>query len=600
MRRLGLLFFVNVFFASAAGEQWVRLTTPHFEMYTTGGEKRARETILYFEQIRSFFSKAATVKSAATEFPVRVIAFKSPKQYEPYSPNAVAGAFFVPGRFRDYIVMGDMEPEHLPGAIHEYTHLLIHHSGINLPLWLNEGLADLYSTLKPLGGKSMVGDLIPGRVAELQTEKWLPFDVLTSVDHSSPIYNEKKHSGIFYSESWALAHMLYLSPGYQEHFSAFVTALAGGANSEAACQSAYGKTGAQVYKDLQAYLHRNGLFGALFDVKLSKSEAEALLSRPDEFESSLVSADLFAAINKPDKAKPAYEALAAKFPTRPEVPHSLGYLVWQSGDAEAARGYFEKAFENGTDDAQMCFHLGSLERSAGNKQKAIPALQRAIELRPDYTDARIELGSAYLSDEKYQDALTTLAAIKKVDAERAPRFFVNLSYAEAQLNSLTEARKSAEQAKKWSRTPQDQQQTENLLRFLDSREDFEKRKAARLAAANQPATQPSAEAPPKLVRKPPAPQTNPFVAAGQKVTRVEGTAKSLNCTDKGLTFSIQSGDKVLTFDMPKPDRVLLKHNGAATADFNCGPQKPYPVVVEFVPAANPGGQLAGELKMLEY
>src|SRR5260370_7948379 len=28
---------------------------------------------------------------------------------------------------------------HAPAAIHEYMHLLIRHSGLNVPIWLNEG-----------------------------------------------------------------------------------------------------------------------------------------------------------------------------------------------------------------------------------------------------------------------------------------------------------------------------------------------------------------------------------------------------------------------------------------------------------------------------
>jgi hypothetical protein len=43
----------------AAADQWVKLATPNFELYTTAGEKKGREAILYFEQVRSFFLEAA-------------------------------------------------------------------------------------------------------------------------------------------------------------------------------------------------------------------------------------------------------------------------------------------------------------------------------------------------------------------------------------------------------------------------------------------------------------------------------------------------------------------------------------------------------------
>src|ERR1041385_6799835 len=63
-----------------AAEQWTKVTTPHFELYTTAGEKKAREAILYFEQVRSFFLQASPSKHVS-QFPVRIVAFKSEKEF---------------------------------------------------------------------------------------------------------------------------------------------------------------------------------------------------------------------------------------------------------------------------------------------------------------------------------------------------------------------------------------------------------------------------------------------------------------------------------------------------------------------------------------
>ena len=63
-----------------AADQWVRLTTPHFELLTSAGEKKGREAILYFEEVRSFFL-AASPSEHVPDFPVRIIAFRGDKQY---------------------------------------------------------------------------------------------------------------------------------------------------------------------------------------------------------------------------------------------------------------------------------------------------------------------------------------------------------------------------------------------------------------------------------------------------------------------------------------------------------------------------------------
>ncbi|MDQ6676276.1 MAG: tetratricopeptide repeat protein [Acidobacteriota bacterium] len=573
-------------------------------MYTTGGEKRAREVILYFEEVRSFFVQASPLRGV-TEFPVRIVAFKNARQYELYRMNSIAAAFYTKGRYRDYIVLGDLDPEHLPIAIHEYMHLVVQNSGIKLPVWLNEGWADVYSTLKPIGKKSMIGDLMPGRVQVLLQQKWMPFDALTSVGRDSPAYNEKDRASIFYAESWALTHMLYLSPGYSKNFNKFLLALNSGASTNDACQTAFGKTGAEVFADLQQYLRGNRLYGAVFDAKLSKSEEEATVDQATGFDSALMSADLFAAINKPDRARAGYEALAARNPDRPEIPQSLGYLAWQKQDTEMARTQFEKAFAAGSKDPQLCFDLAMLELQHGDADaKAAAALHRALELKPDYTDARLELGMAELKAGKYPDAIADLKRIQRIDPVRAGRYFNALAYAYAQTGDFPEARKQAEAAKKWDRADGEKEQTESLLRYLDARAQNKQHDERNREVFNRE----QAEGRPHLARAPaanaifappsPTGPVNPFIAPGQKVLRAEGTAKEVGC-EGGLQFTILSSGKLMTFAIPKPEMVLLKHNSDVTFDFICGPQKAFPIAVEYIPAEHQG-KVAGDVKMLEF
>src|SRR5438270_14061952 len=106
--------------------------------------------------------------------------------------------------------MNNSVSESLPLAVHELTHLMVHQLGLDLPPWLNEGLAELYSNLEPTGSKIRVGRDIPSRMRTLAEEKWIDLRSLLAVDHNSPIYNEKSRAGIFYAESWKLVHMLHL------------------------------------------------------------------------------------------------------------------------------------------------------------------------------------------------------------------------------------------------------------------------------------------------------------------------------------------------------------------------------------------------------
>jgi hypothetical protein len=110
--------------AAIAAEQWLKLTTPAFELFTPAGEKDARAAILHFQQIQNFFLRSTGAKSSASAR-VRVIVFRSEKEYRPYRLNEVAAAFYTGSNSRDYIVMKDIGSESYTAAVHEYFHLWV-------------------------------------------------------------------------------------------------------------------------------------------------------------------------------------------------------------------------------------------------------------------------------------------------------------------------------------------------------------------------------------------------------------------------------------------------------------------------------------------
>lgn len=190
--RPGFLAFLLALFAAtcfAAEPKWIRLQSPNFEIYSTASESSTRDTLKQFEQARAFFLTAMPMKDTKP-LPVRIVQFSSQKEYEPYRFNSFASAYYKPGAERDTIVMSHGGPENISTSIHEYTHLFMKHAGFDLPLWLNEGMAEVYSTLQQTGNKVVVGHPIAGRLQEMEQGKWIPLSVILSAEHDSPYYNE--------------------------------------------------------------------------------------------------------------------------------------------------------------------------------------------------------------------------------------------------------------------------------------------------------------------------------------------------------------------------------------------------------------------------
>ena len=207
--------------ARGAEPKWIRVPSSDFEIYSSAGEGDTRRVLQSFERVRDFFEQATGSKGRRRE-PVHVIVFGSKKEYELYRPVDFATAFYTQVAGRDYIVLGSANDAVFPIAVHEYVHLIAQNAGMKLPPWLNEGLAEVFSTLQPQGDKVLVGTLIPGRMQALLRENWVPLATIVSANRDSPYYSEKSKAGSLYNEGWALTHMLELSRAYGARFPALL------------------------------------------------------------------------------------------------------------------------------------------------------------------------------------------------------------------------------------------------------------------------------------------------------------------------------------------------------------------------------------------
>jgi hypothetical protein len=66
---------------AAAADDWIRLSSPNFELYSNAVARDALGTIEYFE-VRDFFMRARA-SNAATRLPVTIVGFRGPKDYRP-------------------------------------------------------------------------------------------------------------------------------------------------------------------------------------------------------------------------------------------------------------------------------------------------------------------------------------------------------------------------------------------------------------------------------------------------------------------------------------------------------------------------------------
>jgi Tfp pilus assembly protein PilF len=579
-----------------AAEHWIRLTTPHFEMYTTNSEKQGTAALQVFEQVRYFFLQKSESKRAS-DTPVRIIAFRSEKEYRPYRLSEGAFAYYIRSRKVDYIVMQDISPEHHQAAVHEYTHLVIEHLGLNLPKWLNEGLAELYSSLEAKGDQAVIGRPLAGRVVILMTQPWMNLNALFAVGPDSPYYNERDKMSIFYAQSWVLTHMLALGKNYGPAFSKFLAAIASGRPATDCFQSVYGKSLAQVNEDLHAYVRQSTVQGAVFDVKLSKPDPEPDASEPSQLNLDLAFADLLASQKKTAaEAGERLSKLASEHPDSPDVQESLGYLAWWQGNDAKARESFRLAFDRGSKNPEMLYHYSQLLReSGGSAAQILPVLQRAVAIKPDYWDAWFDLGITATNDRQWNVGFVALSHITKVSPERAYAFFSALAYCEMQMKGFTQARADAEKAKKYAKSPDEELQLSSMLRYMDALEQkgvVQKRDVQSVPTVPSSAV-PTPQASPAGRPSIPGhasrdvPRDVPSIHWTGNLQHVEAVAKFFDCNRKAPRLHAIVNSREMVFEIDDPKGLVVRNGTTKSFDFQCGPQDSYKVGIFYVPSNTP-------------
>jgi tetratricopeptide (TPR) repeat protein len=340
---------------------------------------------------------------------------------------------------------------------------------LHLPLWLNEGLADVYSSLQARGNKLMIGTPPPGRLNALLAFGPLDVRVLLNVNRESEYYNKREAMAQFYAESWELAHMLLLGNGYREGFSRFLTAVSEGESAEQAFSDVYQKSLDQVNADLRSYLAPGAIAVRIFDLHLDEKQLNVELGEPAPLELDLVLADLLSTHSETaEQARARLTQLASQQPNNAEIEESLAYVAWQQHKLDQAKQYFNQALNNGAKSANMLFnYAGLLRDTRAPAAQIIDLLQQAIRIEPGFYDARYDLAMEAVHANDCKTAIAAFAGIKLVSPDRAFPFFSSAAFCYFQLDNAKEARRLAELAARSAKRPEEKQRIQNFLDQLD-------------------------------------------------------------------------------------------------------------------------------------
>ena len=579
----------------AADPKWVKLSSANFELFTSAGERAGRRTIQQFERTRGFFQQAMQLE-VSNSMPVRIVLFRSKKEYFPYRLGEVAGAYYLSGPDADLIVL--VAGNESSTAIHEYVHLLVRHSGLRLPLWINEGLAVLYSSMRQVGGQFVVGYAPPGRMATLRGENWVPLEQVLLADHDSQHYTEKELAGKFYAESWALTHMLNLSREYRPELGELLKLLTAGTPSVTALETVYGMPIEKLQRELQSYVRQDRLNGVVFDIKLAKSTERPSAEPAAGLEVGLLLAHLLARTKKTEEARAMYEKVSSENPEAPGPYEGLGYLEYRLGEKDQARTHFGRAFELGSENPRMLQRYAGLQREAGD-EKIVLTLLRAVRASPEDVETKLALGNHLLQKGSYMHAAAILQQIRGANAEQARAALRMLAYAHLMLNQRERGLEEARLLLDLARTPEEINDAQRLLARLERNpaDVSEGRPVSQGSSRDEFGERDVSLIPDETPVSPRGPEN---LRPREETSMVAGSFVRLDCLGDRARMDLAVDGDTVSLLIDDGELVDLKGSDAASVDLHCGEQKPRSVVVRYLPSENTELGTQGVVRTIEF
>ena len=188
---------------------------------------------------------------------LEVYLFRTQRDYSAFTRNRLqnSGGVFLPQQNRLAAFLGDQGRDQLRRTLqHEAFHQFAYNAiAPDLPVWLNEGLAQYFEEGLWNGDGFLLGEVPPRRVrqlrADLQSERLVPFgDLLTMTnDQWARRLAASRQDGVTqYNQSWAMVHFLAMAQNargeylYRARLLQVLNLLHKGASGEDAFRLAFG------------------------------------------------------------------------------------------------------------------------------------------------------------------------------------------------------------------------------------------------------------------------------------------------------------------------------------------------------------------------
>ena len=582
-------------------ETWIEVRSPHFTVLCNAGEHEGRLTAQQFEEIRAMFEQRYPKLRVDGGKPTVIFALKDEDSLKLFLPGYGTDkeAMRLSGLYRlsydkNYaLVRTDVRgtspfPYHT--LYHEYTHAYFRLNYRGLPLWLNEGIAEFYGNTVIEGKDVKIGAVGEPQLRLLRENPLIPISTLVSMDGSSPLFNTRDHSGIFYAESWAIVHYFMLSPDVRDKdgLNKYLANLHDSDDPVDAANKSFGDLHTLADK-LESYAQQTKFGYTRIPLSLKISEKDFAARTLSPAERLLAQAGY---LLRTDHLPEGLEVLreVAAINTNAQGYHTeLGYYHLQNADYPKALKEFDLALTADPNDLSAHLYMATaLYHEFGYTEESTPKirlhLEKIVTLNPDFAPAHAFLSLAYIQkpSPNNQKALDAAARASRLEPGNLS-YYIDIGMVLLADGKFAEAKKLADQARKTAFTSRDRMIVASFTKRVDA-----KTKQASSASGGHTAEAETQSTDPQSV------------SPSQEPGHAEGKITELICghpPEVVLTLTTSSGPLLLHIKDATKIEILESYK-PSDASPPCASWKDRRARVDFT--ATPDSITNGEIRVLRF
>ena len=545
-----VLFLALTTFLQGAEERWVSAKSAPFEVLSNADDRAVREKLAYLEQFQEAFGVILGKKDPHLLWPLRVVVMKNVQESE-----IRLG--------RDAYIAS--VPENAPFSTafrKQLVRMLLDANTNRMPDSIENGLIALFSTLDVEGTHITLGIAVP------PAER---------------------------NRDWTRMHLLTVNPDYAGRTRVFFNNLEQGGDFDLAYRNAFQKSGAEVEKQIDAYMQASGFGTTLVSAKPLNANRDIRTAEVEGDGGKVALADLLLAAGSP-QAGSAYGKLKGL-----GADEGKALVALKENNEREAKELLDGVIEGDSKSARAWLEFGLLQAGPA---KAKICYETAARLNPFWGEPYRQL--ALLED----DLNVQIRLLKKATAvePRNIEFWQSLAKVDVAANNYVEAAKAWAGAERAGASPEQRLQMQEMrLKAETQRADFaesEKKRVAeeeasdlaRVKAESEAAIHRAEAAANKKLNPEgkPLPKTVEWWNGDAKGPKVEGSLMRFDCLGTSARVAVQGPDGKLVELLVTDPAQLMK-------TLACGVQKTArPVLVQYNARADAKFHTAGDVVAIEF